>query len=679
MSKPANPVLSSLKSDLEAELLQDFPFTDALKKCRFLHDFQFAEPRDGGLRDCICPCGHKGTATERQIHCQQPDCFYSTWRSLLEVYCHENEVRDLMLAQKQLRERLSALPQEVPAAAPEPEIKPQTPPRDPDPAPAPKTRKKASQTVQDRDLAQVLAEPPVRLPGSVLPVTKWKPGTPAKTAKQMLERSQVQQAVWIDCENQIYRLTEREVVRERFLCRNPSCLEANHLGTDSLTVSLFHLPLTRDRKQMARFMTYHCPACGYRSVTQDGHPLPAFESTHLEACDIPLTAFPQAVSRADRKTDITRNLLTPSILATTEMEPERVLVSPWLTDQTLALIVGPDGMGKSQLMWALARAMIQGGEIAGLWRSPGGLRVLVFDFETPVKQLQQRLGQWFGHGNRIGSSLQVWNKFDQIKKMGTRANIDLTQEADRTLVTEIIDDLRPDAVFFDSTTMAGVSALDRDQYGPLMQWAAEQRAREDSPRALVFLHHTNRGGTFKGDREFRAPVDVEVLLSPAGLSRMGGKPSKLIRLNYGKARNFDPSQQDGTVLKLVEDDNRTFDFIQDTDTKASQREQQEVRLLSLISLHPGCNAVYLRDRMGLDQTESTKKKVSRQVEKLIGLGLVTVTGSGNKRKLSLSEGGQERLLDLDDQGRLLGLLTDDEYPPVRRSLECQIPLPDPGP
>ena len=72
------------------------------------------------------------------------------------------------------------------------------------------------------------------------------------------------------------------------------------------------------------------------------------------------------------------------------LPPREIILSPWLTKQSLAMLYAWRGIGKSWVALYLAYAVACGGSIFG-WKAPKKRRVLFIDGELPAPMLQQRL------------------------------------------------------------------------------------------------------------------------------------------------------------------------------------------------------------------------------------------------------------------------------------------------
>src|SRR6185437_13824590 len=79
-----------------------------------------------------------------------------------------------------------------------------------------------------------------------------------------------------------------------------------------------------------------------------------------------------------------------SELAATDLPPRELLLDPLISTQTLALLYGPRGIGKTFVALGIAWAAASGGSFLG-WRARQPRRVLYVDGEMAAVDMRQRL------------------------------------------------------------------------------------------------------------------------------------------------------------------------------------------------------------------------------------------------------------------------------------------------
>ena len=75
-------------------------------------------------------------------------------------------------------------------------------------------------------------------------------------------------------------------------------------------------------------------------------------------------------------------------LAAIDLPPRELLLDPLISTQTLALLYGPRGLGKTFVALGIAWAAASGGSFLG-WRGSGGCRVVYLDGEMAALDIQK--------------------------------------------------------------------------------------------------------------------------------------------------------------------------------------------------------------------------------------------------------------------------------------------------
>ncbi len=157
-------------------------------------------------------------------------------------------------------------------------------------------------------------------------------------------------------------------------------------------------------------------------------------------------------------------------------EPTPYLIRPWLTDQTITLVAGHAGAGKSVLLLNLAAAFATGGKFLGRWTLPRK-RVLYFDLELSERQQRRRF-------NLIESE---FGRLDGLSFVLTEGAFD----PDRFSTT--VERLQPEVVIFDPLTRA-LHSLGYDENKPETQgFFVDHLYPIRATGALVLVaHHSNK-------------------------------------------------------------------------------------------------------------------------------------------------------------------------------------------
>jgi len=198
-----------------------------------------------------------------------------------------------------------------------------------------------------------------------------------------------------------------------------------------------------------------------------------------------------------------RHIPLPRPLPATELMvanlPERqFLLDPILTNNTLALLYGPRGLGKTFVALGIAWAAASGSTFLN-WTASRPHRVLYIDGEMAAVDLRDRL-------RLLGSApptLQVL-----MADLSTHSLPDLGYYEGQGRLQEIWGD--PELVVLDNlSSLAGFKSGDPDCWTELQRFLMLQRR---SGRAVLVLHHANKGGGQRGTNRREDVLDLVMAL-----------------------------------------------------------------------------------------------------------------------------------------------------------------------
>lgn len=194
-------------------------------------------------------------------------------------------------------------------------------------------------------------------------------------------------------------------------------------------------------------------------------------------------------------------------LLTRELPPPVMLLTPWLTTQSLTMIHAWRGIGKTHVALGIAYALASGGEFLN-WRAEHAVPVMYLDGEMSGAKLK----------GRFAAIVEASDK-----------------ESDENMLRIVTPDLQPDGITPDLGTVEGQDAVeaelgdakviivdnisclvrsggkenDADSWSSVATWALRMRARG---RAVVFIHHSGKGGLQRGTSKREDALDTVITL-----------------------------------------------------------------------------------------------------------------------------------------------------------------------
>lgn len=247
---------------------------------------------------------------------------------------------------------------------------------------------------------------------------------------------------------------------------------------------------------------------------------------------LPAATVDGTVKRAEKGTKYLDTITdTPPVIAlevgellTRDFPPMEPLLAPWLRKQNLAMIHAKRGVGKTHLALGIAWAVAGGGRFLK-WHAEKPSRVLYIDGEMPGAAMKQRLADLVaatpegaeppeGNLRIITPDVQELPLPDLATADGQHAYGPLLGDADLIVVDNLSSLIR--------------SAVENEGEGwlPVAAWAL---ARRREGRAVVFIHHSGKGGAQRGTSRREDLLDVVIRLDhPADYNPEAGAAFRVI-------------------------------------------------------------------------------------------------------------------------------------------------------
>jgi len=198
-----------------------------------------------------------------------------------------------------------------------------------------------------------------------------------------------------------------------------------------------------------------------------------------------------------------RHIELPRLIDATELMvaalPERQpLLDPILSSNTLALLYGPRGLGKTFVALGIAWAAASGGSFLN-WTASRPHRVLYIDGEMAAVDIRERL--------RLLGPAPPTLKF-LIADLGMQSLPDLGYYEGQGRLQQSWGN--PELVVLDNlSSLAGFKTGDPDCWSELQRFLMHQRR---SGRAVLVLHHANKRGEQRGTNRREDVLDLVMAL-----------------------------------------------------------------------------------------------------------------------------------------------------------------------
>jgi len=294
-----------------------------------------------------------------------------------------------------------------------------------------------------------------------------------------------------------------------------------------------------------------------------------------------------------------------------ELPQREAILEPWLMSQSLNMVYGWRGTGKTHVSLGISYAVACGGSFLN-WQAAKPSRVLLVDGEMPAPALQERMAAIIASTGMeppenglhlITPDLQSGAMPDLAEADGQKAISDIAEALQAELI--IVDNL--------SCLVRGNGREnDAESWVSVSEWALLQRQRG---RSVLFIHHSGKNGQQRGTSKREDLLDVVISLRrPADYDPASGA---CFEVHFEKARHLSGDDVNPIEAKLITGEDglsawtyrpvadSTFDRIVDLANEGLS--QSEIALELDIHRSSVSRAWRKADALGLLQKKETSK------------------------------------------------------------------------
>lgn len=228
-------------------------------------------------------------------------------------------------------------------------------------------------------------------------------------------------------------------------------------------------------------------------------------------------------------------------------KPHEYILEPWITTQSLNMIFGYRGVGKTHISLGIAYAVASGGKFLH-WQSPKPRGVLFIDGEMPGDALKKRMADIITNAEQDNTPNLVFLTPD-LQEFGMP---DLATDSGQKLVEKYITD-EIDLVIVDNLSCLVRSGKENDSESwlPIQEWALRLRA---SGKSVLFIHHSNKNGGQRGTSRKEDVLDNVICLKhPVNYTSNQSNQGALFEVHFDKARHLYGKDIEPFEAQLVTD------------------------------------------------------------------------------------------------------------------------------
>jgi putative DNA primase/helicase len=227
----------------------------------------------------------------------------------------------------------------------------------------------------------------------------------------------------------------------------------------------------------------------------------------MKAVPITMEGGPDDLHRLDPDAPEPLRPITAGAFVCLDIPERRMQLRPILPEQSISMLYGPRGCGKTHVALGIAIAVASGTSFLR-WTAPEPRRVLYVDGEMPASAIKERL---------VGA-VQMCPRADlaqanlSILAADLRLNSipDLSTPAGRLAFEPILDGFSLVILDNISTLCRTGKENEAESWGELQGWALKQRR---AGRSVLFLHHAGKGGDQRGTSRREDVMDTIMRLA----------------------------------------------------------------------------------------------------------------------------------------------------------------------
>lgn len=223
------------------------------------------------------------------------------------------------------------------------------------------------------------------------------------------------------------------------------------------------------------------------------------------------------------------------------------MMSPWLMTQSLNMIYGWRGVGKTHMSLGISYALARGGSCLN-WTADKPRSVLLADGEMPAPALQERLAAIIA-SNGVEPEPGFLSIITPDLQKG--AMPDLSTHEGQDAISEVAERVKAELIVVDNLSClvrGGGRENDAESWVSVSEWALLQR---QAGRSILFIHHSGKNGQQRGTSKREDLLDVVISLRrPADYDPASGA---CFEIHYEKARHLSGKDVDPIEAKLTVD------------------------------------------------------------------------------------------------------------------------------
>jgi hypothetical protein len=232
-----------------------------------------------------------------------------------------------------------------------------------------------------------------------------------------------------------------------------------------------------------------------------------FPDTHTAAERLAIMIDQAEPYEPPKQVSVEDAVLEAGTLVKIEMQEKRTILEPWLTEQSISLVSGWRGVGKTFFCMGLCDAITRGKSF-GPWECKNPVPCIYVEAEMPFTDVRERIFGLNPGQNRI-TPLYIYSDAYASDLGLPRANLlsERWREKMKAILTArgiklwVADNL--------ASLTRGIDENSKRDWDPINQWLLELRFAGIS---TILPHHTNKAGGQRGTSAREDNIDISIIL-----------------------------------------------------------------------------------------------------------------------------------------------------------------------
>ncbi len=214
-------------------------------------------------------------------------------------------------------------------------------------------------------------------------------------------------------------------------------------------------------------------------------------------------------------------LLDADEMLTMKFPPKKRILHPWLTEQSLTLISGWRGIGKTWFGLGLADSISRGVAL-GPWKVITPVPILYIDGEMDIQEIQKRLRTLKeGSNEKRKAPIKIYSDYYGNSKGLSKANLSSQEWRDGIKAVALENKIKLLMLDNLSSLCPGIDENSKLEWDPINQWLIGLRF---AGLSSILFHHTGRKGEQRGTSGREDNIDISISLAKATNYKPGDSP-----------------------------------------------------------------------------------------------------------------------------------------------------------